>query len=75
MRPTLLCLDFSQRTARRYWPKPTGGGFMTQLAKLEKPAGDPWQLGNTQGLALLDDFRLGRLSSSDYDIEDQPEQA
>lgn len=74
-RPTLLCLDFKQGTARRYWPKPDGHGFMTQEAKLQKPEGDAWQMGSNDGLALLDDFRLGRLSRQDYDIEDQPEQA
>jgi hypothetical protein len=47
---------------------------MTQLATLEKPPEEQWQLGGDAGLRLLEDFRQGRLSRSDYQIDDEPQE-
>lgn len=63
--PTLVALDFHNCTARRYWPKPGDqrpATFITQTGELVKPEGAPWQMGNAEGLALLEDFRVGNLA-------------
>ena len=72
MKPALLALDFQRGTARRYFPKPTGG-FLTQEAILTKPDGDKWQSGSDEGRAILDAFRTGRLPVED--LPDVPEAA
>ena len=67
MKPALLALDFKNATARRYFPKPTGG-FLTQQAILQKNTNESWQMGSEQGLAVLEAFRAGRLP-----VEDLPD--
>lgn len=60
-KPSLIALDFRNGTARRYKPKPTGGGFFTQEATVKKETKDPWRLGSDEGLELLEGFRTGQL--------------
>jgi hypothetical protein len=64
VKPTLLAIDFRNLTVRRYWPKPGDRhpvAFITQTGQLQKRAEDPWKLGNYEGRAMLEDFRLGKL--------------
>jgi hypothetical protein len=71
-RPTLIALDFHNKTARRYWPKPGDqrpATFITQEGTLQKPEGEPWQMGSLDGLALLDAFRAGTLPAQVEAIE------
>jgi hypothetical protein len=69
VRPTLLCIDTHAGTATRYWPK-TGkqrpASFLIQSAKIFKLDG-LWQLGGPEGLALLEDFRAGKLDVEPID--------
>lgn len=70
MRPALVVIDFNARTARRYtpWPSPTRKpAFNVQEAMLQKPEGAPWQLGNKDGLALIEGFRRGELEPAPYE--------
>lgn len=75
-RPPLVALDFHNLTARRYWPKPGDqrpATFITQTGTLTKEEGTPWQMGNEDGLALIESFRQGELQPApvqdDYDAE------
>ncbi len=76
-RPPLVALDFQNGTARRYWPKPGDqrpATFITHIGALQKPDDEPWMLGTDEGLALLEDFRLGKLAPLDA-ADMEPEQA
>lgn len=67
MRPPLIALDLKAMTARRYWPKPGDqrpATFLTQTAVLIREEGAPWLMGSEQNLALLEEFRTGKLDAT-----------
>lgn len=78
-RPPLVVLDFNALIARRYWPKPGDqrpATFITQTGTLTKDEKAPWQMGNDDGLALIESFRRGELVATPVDgDEQQPEAA
>ena len=68
--PTLVAIDFHNLTCRRYWPKPGDqrpATFITQTGQLQKPDDQPWKMGAADGLALLEDFRVGKLNVHNED--------
>jgi hypothetical protein len=71
VRIPLVALDFGAGKATRYWPKPSGAGFLTQEGSLRKPDDEPWQLGSEDGRRLIEDFRIGRLAVTALDSEPQ----
>lgn len=76
MRPTLLCIDTKQGKATRYWPKlgdQRPATFLTQEAAIYQLDG-VWQLGGEEGLAILEQFRAGKLNVAPA-ADKQPEAA
>ena len=71
MKPTLLAIDTHAGKVTRYWPKigdQRPATFLTQTAEIYKLDG-LWQLGGADGLAILEQFRAGKLEAKPHPQE------